>query len=131
MKTLMHVFIVAPLALIGVAPASAEEARPASSEHVRPAPAAAPVAERGATLQKARDTLKDWRLKLDAYAEKAKTESQASRADAVEDLNKAWTKTRDATARLETASAAEWASAKAEFNKESDAMAASWAKVGR
>ena len=123
MKTLMHIFIVAPLALIGVAPAS--------SEPVQPAPAAAPVADRGAIVRKARDDLNDWRLKLDAYAEKARTELQASRAEAAEDLNKAWTKTSDAAARLETVSAAEWAGAKAEFNKDSEAMAASWAKVKR
>lgn len=123
MKTLMHIVIVASLALIGVAPASAEPARSA--------PAAAPVADRGATLQKAREDLNDWRLKLDAFAEKAKTQSQAARAEAAEDLNTAWRKTKDAAARLETASAAEWASAKAEFKKESEAMAASWAKVRR
>ncbi len=123
MKTLMHIVIVASLALIGVAPASAEPARSA--------PAAAPVADRGATLQKAREDLNDWRLKLDAFAEKAKTQCQAARAEAAEDLNTAWRKTKDAAARLETASAAEWASAKAKFKKESEAIAASWAKVKR
>ena len=123
MPTLMHFLIVAPLALIGVAPASSEPAQPA--------PAAAPVADRGAIVQKARDDLHDWRLKLDAYAEKVKTDSQASRAEATDEMNKAWTKAKDAAARLETAGAAEWASAKAEFNKDSDAMAASWAKVKR
>ncbi len=123
MKSLLHLFIIAPLAFIAVAPASADPgAQP------KPTEAAAPVSDRDATLQKAKAQLSDWRIKLDAYAEKAKAESQPARTEAADALDKAWTKTKDATARLETASAAEWANAKAEFNKDYDAMSARWAK---
>lgn len=125
MKSLLHIFIVAPLALAGVAPASADPGAQA-----QPVEATAPAADRSATVEKAKAQLSDWRIKLDAYAEKVRVESQPARTEAAEDLNKAWAKTKDAAARLETASAAEWANAKAEFNKQSDAMAASWAKTG-
>ncbi len=124
MKSLLHIFIIAPLMLAGVAPASADPAAQA-----QPVEAATPAADHNATIEKAKAQLSDWRIKLDAYAEKAKTESQPKRTEAAEDLNKAWAKTKDATARLETASAAEWADAKVEFNKDYDAMAASWAKT--
>lgn len=127
MQKFPHVVIVATLALAGVAPARAAD----SGAQPQPVEAAAPVAERGATVQKARDDLNDWRKKLDAYAETAKAESQTARTQAAEDLDKAWTKTKDAAARLENASADEWASAKAEFKKESDALAARWAKTAR
>jgi hypothetical protein len=124
MKSLLHIFIVAPLALVGVAPALADSGSPSQTVE------AAPASDRSATLEKAKAQLSDWRIKLDAYAEKVRVESQPARTEAAEDLNKAWAKTKDAAARLETASAAEWANAKAEFNKESDALAASWAKTG-
>ena len=125
MKSLMHIFIVAPLVLAGVAPASADPAAQA-----KPVEATAPVADRSATVDKAKAQLSDWRIKLDAYAEKIRVESEPARTEAAEGLNKAWAKTKDAEARLETASAAEWANAKAEFNKDYDAMAARWAKIG-
>jgi len=124
MKSLLHIFIIAPLMLAGVAPASADPAA-----QPKPVEAATPAADHNATIEKAKAQLSDWRIKLDAYAEKAKTESQPKRTEAAEDLNKAWAKTKDATARLETASATEWADAKVEFNKDYDAMAASWAKT--
>jgi len=124
MKSLLHIFIVAPLAFICLTPASADPgAQP------KPVEATAPVSERDATLQKAKDQLSDWRIKFDAYAEKAKAESQPARTEAAEALDKAWAKTKDAAARLQTASAAEWANAKAEFNKDYDAMSARWAKT--
>ena len=123
MKSLFHILIIAPLALAGGAPASADPGAKAN-----PVEATAPVSDRSATIEKAKVQLSDWRIKLNDYAEKVKAESQPARTEAAEELNKAWAKTKDAAARLETASAAEWANAKAEFNKESDAMAASWAK---
>ena len=82
-----------------------------------------------AYLQSARDEVRAWRVRLDKFADSATAESQEARKAAAADLDKAWSKTSDAAARLETASAADWRSAKASFKKASDELAAVWSKT--
>ncbi|MGO8738898.1 hypothetical protein [Rhodoblastus sp.] len=93
------------------------------------AEAGASSADRATYAQKARAELQEWRVKLDRFGESAKAGSNEARKSASEDLNKAWTKARDASARLGTAAAADWESAKASFKKATDELAAMWAKV--
>jgi hypothetical protein len=134
MKKLLHVLVVAPLAFagapMGISVAWAAPPSPATQTQPQPETAtpAAPVADRSAYLQKAKAQLHEWRVKLDGYAESAKAKTEAAQTAAAEDLNKAWTKTKIAADRLETATAAEWQSAKDGFQKESDALSAAWAK---
>ena len=127
MKTLLRLVLVAPLALVGAMTALADPAT-APAAKSQPAEAAAPTAERNATLEKVRGELLDWRVKFDAYAAKAKAETATARTETSEALSQAWAKTQAAAAQLEAASAAEWDSAKAEFQKESAALSAAWAK---
>ncbi len=82
-----------------------------------------------AYLQRVRAEMGEWRVKLDKFADRAAAKSQEARKAAAADLNEAWRKTRDAAARLETASAADWESAKASFKKASDELAAAWSKA--
>ena len=82
-----------------------------------------------AYLQSTRDEVRVWRVRLDKFADSATAESEEARKAAAADLDKAWSKTSDAAARLETASAADWRSAKASFKKASDELAALWSKT--
>ena len=121
----------ASFAVTGALPAAAGLApsAPHPAAQVKMAEADASAADRATYAQKARADLQAWRVKLDQFGERAKAESNAARKTASEDLNKAWTKAKEASARLETAGAADWESAKAAFKKASDQLAALWAKV--
>ena len=122
---------IASFAVIGALPAVAGLApsAPRPAAQVKMAEADASAADRATYAQKARADLQEWRVKLDQFGESAKADSGAARKTASEDLNKAWTKAKDASARLETAGAADWESAKASFKKATDELAAMWAKV--
>jgi predicted HicB family RNase H-like nuclease len=124
--------VIASFALTGAMPAVAGLAPPSAPRpgaQVIMAEADVSVADRATYAQKAQAELQQWRVKLDQFGERAKADSNETRKSMSEDLNKAWTKARDASARLETASAADWESAKAAFKKASDELAALWAKV--
>ena len=82
-----------------------------------------------AYLQSTRDEVRVWRVRLDKFADSATAKSQDARKAAAADLDKAWSKTSDAAARLKTAGAADWRSAKASFKKASDELAAVWSKT--
>lgn len=123
--------VLASFAVTGALPAVAGLApsAPRPAAQVKMAEADASAADRATYAQKARADLQEWRVKLDQFGKGAKAESDAARKTASENLNKAWTKAKDALARLETAGAADWESAKASFKKASDELAAMWAKV--
>ena len=70
-----------------------------------------------------------WRVRLDKFAASATAESRKAREAAAPELNKAWSKTRDAATTLETASAADWRSAKSSFKKSFEDLATVWSKA--
>lgn len=131
MKTLLRLFFIAPFAVIGALPASAGLApsapRPAAPWEM--AEAKVSTGDHTAYVQKAQAELQVWQVKLDEFGASAKADSKDARKAAADDLNKAWAKTKEASARLETAGEADWESAKASFQKASDELAATWSKV--
>jgi uncharacterized membrane protein len=116
--------VVALPALAGLAPS---EPRPAA--RIEMAEANPSAADHTAYLQKAREELQVWRVKLDDFGARAKTDSIEARKAAADDLNTAWAKAKEASAKLETAGDADWESAKASFQKASDELAATWKKA--
>jgi hypothetical protein len=131
MRTLIIRLLVAPIALMSALPAMAGMApsAPRPSALVQIAEADASAAEHAAYAETARAELQVWRVKLDEFTASAKDDVKAARKAASDDLNKAWTKTKDASVRLETAGAADSESAKATYKNASDAMAATWTKA--
>jgi len=131
MNILIRAIVIAPSSLIGALPATANLApsAPHPVAQVKMAEAGPSTADRDAFAQKARAELQEWRVKLDRFGENAKAGSKEALKTASDDLNKAWTKAKDASAKLETARAADWESAKASFRTASDELAAMWTKV--
>jgi hypothetical protein len=130
-KMPVHAFVVAAFLGAGGGPALAELAptspRPAAPvELVETDPA---EADQASTAQKARAEVREWRVKLDTFGESAKTHSSEAWKAASENLNAAWIKTREASARLEAAAGADWKSAGASYRQASDELAAKWTKV--
>ncbi|WP_294532717.1 hypothetical protein [uncultured Rhodoblastus sp.] len=87
------------------------------------------VAEHASYAQKARDEVREWRVEIDRFGDKAKARSAQAWNSASEDLNAAWLKTREASDRLEKAGAERWDSARASYREAADALAAKWTKV--
>ena len=129
-KLPVHALVLAAFVLAGgpalaeLAPTSPRPAAPVALAETDPAPA-----DQASTTQKARAEVQEWRVKLDAFGESAKTHSSAAWKTASENLNAAWIKTREASARLEAAAAADWKSAGASYRQASDELAAKWTKV--
>jgi len=130
-KLLIRSFVIGSIIVTGALPASADlaPAEPRPAAQVEMAESGATTADRTTYAEKARAEVQEWRVKLDQFVESANTGSKEARKTASEDLNKAWTKTKDAAARLETAGAADWEIAKASFQNASDELAAKWAKL--
>jgi hypothetical protein len=131
MKTLIRCIVIAPLALIGALPAvaaSSQRGLPAVA-NVKMAAADASTTDHSTYAQKARADVLEWRRKLDEFGKTAEAKGKEARKAAMDDLDAAWTKVRDASAKLETAGTAGWASAKASFENASDAMSETWKKA--
>jgi hypothetical protein len=130
MNILLRFVFVAPFALTGAWPASADLApsapRPAQ---LQMAEAKVSTTDRTAYTQKAQAELQVWRVKLDEFGQSVKADSSGTRKATADDLNKAWTKAKDASAKLETAGEADWESTKASFRKASDELAAIWTQI--
>ena len=124
--------MMASFVLAGAWPAAADLApsapRPAAQVQMAEASSSAAV-ERGAYTQKAREEMQQWRVKLDQFGESAKAGSNDARKAASQDLDAAWAKTKEASARLETAGEADWEMAKVSFKNASDALTATWTKA--
>ncbi len=127
-KMFVRTIIVASFALMGAWSAAANLAPPEPRPpEVTTAEAGPSNSERGAYTERAREHMQQWRVKLDR--ESAKTGSSAARKAASQELDNAWSKVREAPARLETAGAADWEMAKFSFRKSSDELAATWSKA--
>lgn len=122
---LVSIALIAGFAPMAVSAAFARD--PGSSSEMAAAEVSPP--RHDAYLQSARAEVGEWRVRLDKFAASATAESRKAREAAAPELNKAWSKTRDAATTLETASAADWRSAKSSFKKASEDLAATWSKV--
>jgi F0F1-type ATP synthase membrane subunit b/b' len=85
--------------------------------------------ERNSYTQQAQDEVRVWERKLHDFDAKAQVKATDAKASASKDLDDAWTQTKMASVRLETAGEADWTGAKASFRTASDKLVAAWRKV--
>lgn len=85
-------------------------------------PAADDTSDRQSFTSKAQAEVQEWQRKVSAAA-------QSADASGRRDVNTAWTRTKDAAHRLQTASADGWDRAKIDFEKAKQNLEATWHKV--
>lgn len=129
MKRLITAIVIAPLALAAALPAASQTLRtPQQSTPIRLA--AISDTERTTYTEKARAEMLVWQQKLHDFGERSKVKATDAQTKATNDLNQAWANTKTASARLETAAAEDWESAKTSFRKASDQLAVAWRNIG-
>lgn len=130
MKIFLAPLVIGTLALASASPAAAQS-KPSSDQGVSVGVATTrdSTAERSSYKQQAQDETRIWQQKLDNFDAKVKTKATDAQASASKDLDDAWTQTKLASARLETAGEADWDSAKVSFQTVSHKLAVAWQKV--
>jgi hypothetical protein len=130
MRLFIAPIVVGILTLAG-ASAAAAQSKPASDQgtSVGMSTTRDPATERNSYTQQAQDEVRVWERKLHDFDAKAQVKATDAKASASKDLDDAWTQTKMASARLETAGEADWTSAKASFRTASDKLAVAWRKV--
>jgi uncharacterized membrane protein len=130
MKLFIAPLLIGSLTLAGVSPAAAQS-KPASDPGTSVGMSATrdAAAERSSFTQQARDEVRNWQQKLHDFDAKAQVKATATEAKASKVLNDAWTETKNASSQLETATEADWESAKASFKTASNKLAVAWHKV--
>ena len=116
------------VAMVGTLPAAGQPVQSvpsASSVQV----AAISTTDRDSYVQKAREEMQQWQLKLQDFSEKVRTKATDANVASQKDFNAAWAEAETASQRLETASAADWESSKSSFKKASQKLAAVWQKI--
>ncbi len=129
MKLLVTAIVIGPLALAAALPATGQTLRtPQPGVSVRLA--AISDLDRETFTQQARAEMLVWQQKLHAFGERAKATTTDAQTKATDNLNQAWADTKTASARLETAAAEDWESAKTSFRNASDRLAVAWQNIG-
>jgi hypothetical protein len=129
MKLSVAATIIGPLLFAGTLPVYGQTLRnPDQSGLVQLA--AADPAERDTYMQKARAEMLVWKQKLQEVGEKTKANATKAQAKASSELNEAWSQTKAASARLETAAAKDWEGAKTSYRNASDKLALAWQNIG-
>ena len=116
------------VAMVGTLPAAGQPVQSvlsASSVQV----AAISTTDRDSYVQKAREEMQQWQLKLQDFSEKVRTKATDANVASQKDFNAAWAEAETASQKLETASAADWESSKSSFKKASQKLAAVWQKI--
>ena len=130
MRMLTVSIVIGPLLLIGALPAAGQATLAlGSGAPVQLAAGADSTADRDTYTQKAREEMQEWQRKLHDFSEKAAAKGKQLDKAAKNDLNKAWTKAKAASSRLQTAGAEGWASAKSSFEEASRELADAWDKI--
>jgi hypothetical protein len=130
MKISIVPLVVGTLALAGASPAAAQS-KPLSDQSVSVGVATSrdSTAEKSSYKQKAHDEIRIWQQKLDGFDAKLRAKTTEAQTTASKDLDDAWTQTKMASGRLETAGDADWSSAKISFRSASDKLVVAWHKV--
>jgi hypothetical protein len=129
MKLLITAIVIAPLALAAALPAAGQTlSKPQQSTSIRLA--AISDTERTTYTEKARAEMLVWQQKLHDFGERSKVKATDAQTKATNDLNQAWANTKAGSARLETAAAEDWESAKTSFRNASDQLAVAWRNIG-
>ena len=116
------------IGLIGTPAAAGQSNQPApSTSSVQVA--AVSTADRDTYVQKAREELQQWQVKLQDFSDKARTKATKANIAAQSEFNKAWAEADAAAQQLETAGAADWEGAKSTFQEASQKLAAVWQKM--
>jgi hypothetical protein len=114
---------------IGIAaalPSALPWAGPTTAARIQPVADSDFNATKDHYLQKAQDTLDEWRHKLNEGADKAADETRSASKTAEADLRTAWRKTQTEAKRLSAASADQWEHAKSSFERASADLKDSW-----
>lgn len=130
MRILAASIALGSLLLIGALPTTGR-ANPAhgTGGSIRLAAVSDTTADRDTYTQRARNEMKEWQRKLHDFSERTQAKAPGAQAKATSDLNEAWTETKDASGRLETASKADWESTKSSFQSATHKLAVAWHKV--
>ena len=130
MRTIIAPLVAATLTLAAASSAVAQS-KPGSDQgtSVGMASPRDAAAERDSYTQKAQGEVRIWQQKLHDYDANMRIKATAAEASTSKDLDDAWTETKTAAAKLETAGEKDWESAKASFQRASDKLAVSWHKV--
>jgi hypothetical protein len=132
MRVLVPTTIAAALLAGAALPAAAATPAPPPAAQM-PARGALPVADtsadRDSFTQKAEAEMRDWQRKFDDAAQSAKAKGEEGGAAASAALDHAWTRTKEASHQLESASVDGWEKAKADFQSASHRLATEWHKV--
>ena len=120
MRILNALTLLAPLVLIGIAPASAQQPpSPAATGQTAMRASAQQTPDQTKYLQKAKDEMQEWSDKLKGMGTKAVAKEKQMSGAARNELDRAWSKTQAASGRLQTASAKGWEKAKASYESAS------------
>ena len=130
MKLFVAPLLIGLLTLADVSPAAAQS-KPASDQGTAVGLSTTRDAtdERSTYTQQAQDEVRNWERKLNDFEAKANARATKAEAGASRDLDSAWTETKEASGRLETASENGWDHAKASFKNASNKLAVAWHKV--
>lgn len=119
--------IIAPLLLIGAWTAANQPALALGwGAPVQAAAGALSAADRETYLGQARSDMQAWRQRLRGFTERAKVEGQQDNSAAENVLQAAWTRAEAASRKLQTAGAADWESARSDYEKASRDLANAW-----
>ena len=131
MRMLTVSIVIGPLVLIGALPAAPGQSTLAlgSGAPVLLAAGNDTPADRDTYTQQARDKMQEWQRKLHDFSEKAEAKGKEAGDAAGNDLNKAWTKAKAASSKLQTVGAESWESAKTSFEEASRELADTWHKI--
>jgi uncharacterized membrane protein len=125
MKALFAPIMIGMLALACASPATAA----GQSGTVGVATAGAATDDKNNYLQQTKDEMRIWDQKLRDFNAKVQTKATEAETKASKNLDAAWTDTKNAASRLETAGEADWAKAKASFKTASAKLAVAWQKA--
>jgi membrane-bound lytic murein transglycosylase B len=130
MNNLIAATVLLTFAIAGVSPASVQS-KPLSNQTgtVGVAGSRDASAERRSYLQRAQDEMRIWEQKLHDFEANVQVKATDAQARASKHLQDAWTETKNASSRLETAGEADWNKAKASFKSASAKLAVAWHKV--
>ena len=126
MRILFAPIVIGTLALTGVSPAVAQSKPADKPTSVGLSTTRDPAAERSSYTLQAQDEVRLWEKRLHDFDAKAQVKATVSEASASKELNDAWTDTKSASSRLETAAEADWDGAKASFKKATDKLVVAW-----
>jgi hypothetical protein len=128
----MKLFIASmTIGMLTVASPAAAQSNPASDQgmSVGMSTTRDAAAERSSYTEQARDEVRAWDQKLQDFDAKAQARAIEAKADTSKELDSAWSETRAAFSRLETAGEQDWNDAKASFKAASNNLAVAWYKV--